>query len=363
MLMPAVLSKPSLGLSGVVYKKGQTMEQKQITVTVNKMYKDGQLNVAESSKDSTIDVGLFLSEPATVSVQATHTKNLGNYQSLKIGVIVSVPTYVEELDDAHDFAVKKVSEYLEAELKALDGDTVDPVELVESEGPAPVEPEQPAPVEVPKKRTRKTKEPKVEAPVEEPVEEDHIPTFDTAPTEGSVENPTPVETPKADSAENAPTETVVEEQEVSATMLRGMDFDSLVGIVEANGLGLNLEGYTNNEEGRKALAEDIIKVAFPEENKESVDGTEALTEGAPVEEPEPATPVEETPAEQVDLPDNKAEEDSSEEGDDTPYTFEELSDYTDDELRQVYEYWNLGEFPEKRSMAIKRILEVQEKGV
>lgn len=336
------------------------MEQKQITVTVNKMYKDGQLNVAESSKDSTIDVGLFLSEPATVSVQATHTKNLGNYQSLKIGVIVSVPTYVEELDDAHDFAVKKVSEYLEAELKALEGDKVDPVELVESEGPAPVEPEQPVPVEAPKKRTRKTKEPKVEASVEQPAEEDYIPTFDTAPTEDSVENPTPVETPKADSAENAQTETVVEEQEVSATMLRGMDFDSLVGIVEANGLGLNIEGYTNNEEGRKALAEDIIKVAFPEENAEpAVDGTEALTEGAPVEEPEPATPVDETPA---DLPEEKAEEESAE-GDDTPYTLEELSDYTDDELRQVYEYWNLGEFPEKRSMAIKRILEVQEKGV
>ena len=50
---------------------------------------------------------------------------------MKIGVIVSVPTYVEELDDAHEFAVRKVSEYLGAELKALDGDNVDPVEVVE----------------------------------------------------------------------------------------------------------------------------------------------------------------------------------------------------------------------------------------
>ena len=335
-------------------------EQKQATVTVDKMYKDGQRVVAESSKETPIDIGLFQTATATVSVQAAHTKNLGNYQSLKIGVMVSVPTYVEELDDAHDFAVRKVSEYLNAELKALDGDNLDPVEVVE----APVEETPAEPVaEEPKKRGRKKKEAE---PVEE---EDHIPNFETAPTEGSVENPTPVETPKEEpvSAENAPTEqpaeteTVVEEQEVSATMLRGMDYDSLVGIVEANDLAIDISAYTNTEEGRKALAEDVIKIAFPDEqSKDAVDATDVLTEGKEVVEPEPAKPVEETPAETS--AEEPATQETAEEGDDTPYTFEELSDYTDEELHQVYEYWNLGEFPEKRSMAIKRILEVQEHG-
>ena len=346
------------------------MDQKQLTVTVNKMYKDGQHVVSESSKETPIDVGLFQTATATVSVQATHTKNLGNYQSLKIGVIVSVPTYVEELDDAHDFAVQKVSEYLNAELKALDGDTVEPVELTE---PTEVKEE---PVEEPKKRGRKQKE-----VVEE---EDQIPTFDTAPTEGSVENPTPVETPKTEEAstENGPidqvAETVVEEQEISATMLRNMDYESLVGIVEANDLKLELSAYTNTEDGRKALAEDIIELAFPEEqSKDAVDATDVLTEGEAVVEPEPAKPVEvtevpvtyttnppqdgtmtvETPAEEPVAQENV------EKSDETPYTFEELSNYTDEELHQVYEYWGLGEFPEKRSMAIKRILEVQEKGL
>ena len=358
-----------------------SIEQKQGTITVTKMYKDGQLVVADTSKETPLNIGLFQTTPATISVQATHTKNLGNYQSLKIGVIVSVPTYLEELDDAHDFAVNKVSEYLTAELKALDGDNVDPVEVTETPAvqEAPVAQEEP--VAEPKKRTRKKKEPVVD-------EEDHIPTFDTAPTPGSVESPTSTVQATVQVSEQPAkaTETVVEEQEVSATMLRGMDYDALVGIVEANGLDINTGAYQTGEEGRKALAEDIIKLAFPAEvetPKDSVDATDVLTNGEPVEEPVPATPVEEAPVETakevpVTFTTNPPQEgtitvdtatgepvaqETVEENDETPYTFEELSDYTDEELHQVYEYWGLGAFPEKRSMAIKRILEVQEKGL
>lgn len=333
-------------------------EQKQLTVTVNKMYKDGQHVVAESSKEYPLNVGLFQTATAAVSVQATHTKNLGNYQSLKIGVIVSVPTYVEELDDAHEFAVRKVSEYLGAELKALDGDNVDPVEVVEA--PAEVtevteEPKAEVTEVEPKKRGRKKKS------IEDyDVSKDEIPTFDTAPTEDSVENPTPVEEPKAEEPKQE--ETVVEEQDVSADMLRGMSYDALAGIVEANGLSLDISAYTPNEEGRKALAEDIIDIAFPKTEKpEGLDGTEALTEGKPVEEPEPAKPVEE-PKEESKAEEPVAQE-TVDEDEEKPYTMEELQDYTDDELHQIYEAWGLGAFPEKRSMAIKRILEVQETGI
>jgi len=331
--------------------------EKQLTVTVNKMYKDGQQVVAESSKEYPINVGLFQTATATVSVQATHTKNLGNYQSLKIGVIVSVPTYVEELDDAHEFAVRKVSEYLGAELKALDGDNVDPVEVVEAPVEAPVEATEVT--ETPKAETVSDVEPKKRGRKkkvigEYDVSKDEIPTFETAPTENSVENPTPVEA-KTEVKEE-PKEEVVEEQDVSADMIRGMSYDALAGIVEANGLSLDISAYTPTEDGRKALAEDIIDIAFPKDTKpEGLDGTEALTGGEPVQEPEPAKPVEETA---VETP--VAEEPAEEDVEDKPYTMEELQDYTDDELHQIYEAWELGPFPEKRSMAIKRILEVQE---
>jgi len=347
----------------VSYKKGKIMNttEKQLTVTVNKVYKDGQLVVAESSKETPIGVGLFQTATATVSVQATHTKNLGNYQSLKIGVIVSVPTYVEELDDAHEFAVRKVSEYLGAELKALDGDNVDPVEIVEpTEIKEEVKEEVKETTVEPKKRGRKKKEIGAYN-----IDEDEIPTFETAPTADSVENPTPVEEPKAEEAPKAveetpsTTETVVEEQEVSASMLRGMSYDALVGIVEANELGLDISGYTPTEDGRKALAEDIIELAFPNEKEGTpIDGTEALPE-VKEEEPVPATPVEEVKEEPKAEPAESVEQESVDNSDDKPYTFEELSDYSDDELHQIYEAWELGEFPPKRSMAIKKILEVQ----
>jgi hypothetical protein len=52
----------------------------------------------EVSKEDTIDVNVFETNPATVSVKAGATVNLGNYESGRVDVMLTVPCYVEEVD-------------------------------------------------------------------------------------------------------------------------------------------------------------------------------------------------------------------------------------------------------------------------
>lgn len=44
---------------------------------------------------------------------------MGNYESARISIGVSVPCYFEELGDAHDFAVKWAEERVKAEVVAV----------------------------------------------------------------------------------------------------------------------------------------------------------------------------------------------------------------------------------------------------
>lgn len=69
-------------------------------------------NVRET--EEVIEVRKFITEPATVSVDYALTINLGNYESARIGVALTVPCYREEIDQAHVFA----KEWAEARVKA-----------------------------------------------------------------------------------------------------------------------------------------------------------------------------------------------------------------------------------------------------
>lgn len=74
------------------------------TVLVRKQFitKGVEGEVAES--DHQLEVHVFQTEPAKVSFEAGVTMNMGNYESARISVGVSVPCYKEELPDALVFA-------------------------------------------------------------------------------------------------------------------------------------------------------------------------------------------------------------------------------------------------------------------
>jgi hypothetical protein len=66
------------------------------------------------------EVHIFETEPAYVRVNGGTTKNLGNFESLRVDVSISVPCYVEDVEStfvavADDVATKleeEVAEYM-----------------------------------------------------------------------------------------------------------------------------------------------------------------------------------------------------------------------------------------------------------
>ena len=44
----------------------------------------------------------FVTNPANISVKAGATVNLGNYESARVDVMLSVPCYVEEIDEVYE---------------------------------------------------------------------------------------------------------------------------------------------------------------------------------------------------------------------------------------------------------------------
>lgn len=92
------------------------MQKKEAKVTVQRTYKEvikrKQTEVFQDELD-TVEVYTFEDIPtATVSVRAGLTKNLGSFNSANCQVSVTLPCYVEELDSAAAYAMKKVDEYL-----------------------------------------------------------------------------------------------------------------------------------------------------------------------------------------------------------------------------------------------------------
>jgi hypothetical protein len=71
------------------------------TATISRSF--GKTSAAEESTE-TLEVRLFQTAAATVDVGYGLTLNIGNYESARVDVRVSVPCYREEMDDAYAYA-------------------------------------------------------------------------------------------------------------------------------------------------------------------------------------------------------------------------------------------------------------------
>jgi hypothetical protein len=97
--------EPIMGLS-------QAFEVKESTVTVTRRYPGGE------DTSETLDIQTFATKAASVSISG-ETRIGTMSQGGKVSVMVTVPTYVEELDNASAFASEKVREYLGREQELL----------------------------------------------------------------------------------------------------------------------------------------------------------------------------------------------------------------------------------------------------
>ena len=75
----------------------------QVFVT-RQFFKSGEEKRQAEGKEETISINKFVTEPAKVQVEYGLTLNLGNYESARVSVAVTVPCYREEIEDAHAFA-------------------------------------------------------------------------------------------------------------------------------------------------------------------------------------------------------------------------------------------------------------------
>lgn len=73
----------------------------------------------EKNDSKPILIKEFLSSPAYAMVKKGATKNMGNYESVRVEVGVSVPCYLEELDRVIKDASKFVDVELEREMKEI----------------------------------------------------------------------------------------------------------------------------------------------------------------------------------------------------------------------------------------------------
>lgn len=84
--------------------------------TVQTEYRRRKETVAETAKQERVEAGFFPPgvEPALVRVSAGTTMNLGNFESMRIDVSITLPCRVEDVDETYlrcsEFVSEKIAE-------------------------------------------------------------------------------------------------------------------------------------------------------------------------------------------------------------------------------------------------------------
>jgi len=73
----------------------------------------------EEIKDETLDITVFITPPAIVSIKAGCTVNLGNYESGRVDVLISIPCYKEEVEDIYPRVKQLVDDRMKEEYAEL----------------------------------------------------------------------------------------------------------------------------------------------------------------------------------------------------------------------------------------------------
>lgn len=87
-----------------------------ITATVTRTY--GKIGKPEA-QDEVIEVKGFVTQPAQVEIGYGLTLNIGNYESARVDVRITVPCYKEETDAAYDYAKTWAEERVRREVDSV----------------------------------------------------------------------------------------------------------------------------------------------------------------------------------------------------------------------------------------------------
>lgn len=92
----------------------------QSTVSVEKKEAKSDWGGAQSETKNEVP-GLFETNGMSITIEGGSTMNLGNYESARIGVSITIPCHPNTLNDAYTWGLAWVGERIEAETKAAKG--------------------------------------------------------------------------------------------------------------------------------------------------------------------------------------------------------------------------------------------------
>jgi hypothetical protein len=96
------------------------MKAKNSTIYVSKTVGPSKGSPPPKGEEDIVAIHKFETEPALVTAEYALTMNLGNYESARISVSVTVPCYKEEIDEAYEFAQAWAEERLSKERNMID---------------------------------------------------------------------------------------------------------------------------------------------------------------------------------------------------------------------------------------------------
>lgn len=301
-----------------------------ITVSVVKRYtEDGSLNV---DTNEVIDVVKF-PEGVEAARVAVLLGTSAEYGAVKASVTVSVPTTLEEIDDASTYAYTKASEYLD-QISQVTGDATG-----EDDGEDEDEPETKAKSKAKKADKAPAKGKKAAEPEDDDDDDDDDDADDDDAEDGDDDDGIDAEDIMAMNRKQL--DAFVDEYADQGDELDDLDRDSFkknasgleeykAAVIEALGLGEDADDDSDDDD-----ADDADEDA---EDDADADGDDDAEDGD--------------------------DDDDAEDG----YTEEELADYSVKDLKAIYKEWRMGKFPEgksekaTRALAIKAILKKQEQG-
>jgi hypothetical protein len=96
-----------------------TKKAGQATVTKDTK-KQGQTIAQEMTQEEVGEPKILEGPTCNVGVDASFTKNLGNYESLRLGVSLHLPCYHNEIDEVFEFGKEWVNRKMEGLIGELD---------------------------------------------------------------------------------------------------------------------------------------------------------------------------------------------------------------------------------------------------
>ena len=75
-------------------------------ITTSRTYKESRVVKKEEMDEEKIDIRVFHGPVAEIGVDARMTINMGDFESVQVGVSVRLPCYVEEIEAAYNAAKK-----------------------------------------------------------------------------------------------------------------------------------------------------------------------------------------------------------------------------------------------------------------